>query len=207
MDHAKPFLVAKGPLVVVQKWPVEEALHIGAVCNCAFGRQEVVGDELGARGVIDRAVLYFVVPCHSVLGDIDRQVAEIVTGSTGQKVVEPVWVNFPAHLGRSVAAEEADPSALIHHCRRAIALRHAHKALSVGGHTPLQTAGNIVYFTRIFEGTEIFCAFNVGNDAGNVALPKGDWTAIAADIGGAQDIASGHVKLYAWQVCIATRKA
>lgn len=112
-----------------------------------------------------------------------------------------------AHLGRSVAAEEADPSALIHHYRRAIALRHAHKALSVGEHTPLQAAGNIVYFTRSFEGAEIFCAFNVGDDLGDVAMPKGDWTAIAADIGGAQDIASGRVKLDAWQVCIATRKA
>jgi len=112
-----------------------------------------------------------------------------------------------AHLGRSVAAEEADPSALIHHYRRAIALRHAHKALSVGEHTPLQAAGNIVYFTRSFEGAEIFCAFSVGDDLGDVAMPKGDWTAIAADIGGAQDIASGRVKLDAWQVCIATRKA
>ena len=112
-----------------------------------------------------------------------------------------------AHLGRSVAAEEADPSALIHHYRRAIALRHAHKALSVGEHTPLQAAGNIVYFMRSFEGAEIFCAFSVGDDLGDVAMPKGDWTAIAADIGGAQDIASGRVKLDAWQVCIATRKA
>jgi len=112
-----------------------------------------------------------------------------------------------AHLGLSVAAEENDPSALIHHYRRAIALRHAHKALAVGDHTPLQAAGNIVYFTRSFEGEEIFCAFNVGNEAGEVAMPKGDWTAIGADIGGAQDVASGRVKLDGWQVCIATRKA
>ncbi|MDB9838520.1 alpha-amylase family glycosyl hydrolase [bacterium] len=110
-----------------------------------------------------------------------------------------------AHLGRSVAAQEADPAALIHHYRRAIALRHAHPALGKGDHSPIQSAGNVVYFTRTDGAEEMLCAFNVGDTDASVTAPKGDWTPIAADLNGAQTITDGVVKLAPWQVCIATR--
>lgn len=112
-----------------------------------------------------------------------------------------------AHLGRSVMAQEADPAALIHHYRRAIALRHAHPALAKGDHSPIQIAGNIVYFTRMDGHEELLCAFNVGETTAEVTVPKGDWTLIAADLDGAQTIENGLVTLNPWQVCIATRGA
>jgi len=111
------------------------------------------------------------------------------------------------HLGLSVAAQEADPTALIHHYRRAIALRHAHSALAKGAHSPIQSAGNVVFFTRTDGAEDLLCVFNVGHEPAEVTLPKGKWTPIAADLGGAQDIAQNNVKLKPWQVCIATRSA
>ncbi len=110
-----------------------------------------------------------------------------------------------AHLGQSVAAQEADPTALIHHYRRAIALRHAHSALAKGSHAPIQTDGNVVYFTRQDAGEDVLCVFNVGDSSARTRLPAGNWTPIAADLGGVQEIADGQVALDPWQVCIATR--
>ncbi|MDG1375608.1 MAG: alpha-amylase family glycosyl hydrolase [Yoonia sp.] len=112
-----------------------------------------------------------------------------------------------AHLGRSVAVAEEDPTAIIHHYRRAIALRHAHGALTKGGHSPLKSVGNVVYFTRQADDDELLCVFNVGDTPAVVDVPEGNWTPIAADLGGAQDVTDGQVSLAPWQVCIATRNA
>ena len=112
-----------------------------------------------------------------------------------------------SHLGRSVAAQEADPAALIHHYRRAIALRHARTALAKGEHSPIQSAGNVVYFTRMDGVEELLCVFNVGDAAAEVTVPNGPWKPIAADLGGAQSVVDGLVKLDPWQVCIAIRSA
>ena len=113
----------------------------------------------------------------------------------------------PAHLGRAVAVAEEDPTAIIHHYRRAIALRHAHAALTKGDHSPLKTVGNVVYFTRQADEEELLCIFNVGDTPAVVDVPEGNWTAIAADLGGAQDLTHDQVNLAPWQVCIATRNA
>ena len=112
-----------------------------------------------------------------------------------------------AHLGRSVAVAEEDPTAIIHHYRRAIALRHDHGALTKGGHSPLKSVGNVVYFTRQADDDELLCVFNVGDTPAVVDVPEGNWTPIAADLGGAQDVTDGQVSLAPWQVCIATRNA
>lgn len=111
-----------------------------------------------------------------------------------------------AHLAMSVAEQERDGDALIHHYRRAIGFRQANPALSVGKHTAVTATGNVIHFTRLHDGTEIFCAFNVSNTACQIAMPEGDWTQIGADLGSAKADADGQVKLGPWQTCLASRR-
>src|SRR6056297_1641508 len=82
------------------------------------------------------------------------------------------------HLHMAAAIQEDDPGALIHHYRKAIAFRHSHEALSIGAHSAVKSKGDVVYFTRTYEGQEIFCAFNVSDTPSDFDLPAGDWTPI-----------------------------
>ncbi|WP_458790664.1 alpha-amylase family glycosyl hydrolase [Yoonia sp. MH D7] len=112
----------------------------------------------------------------------------------------------PAQLGLSVATQEADASALLHHYRRAITFRQAHAALAIGGHTAVTALGNVIRFTRTDADTEIFCAFNVSDAPAEVELPSGDWEQIGADLG-AVALAAGPLALGPWQTCLAARRS
>ncbi|SMX31372.1 alpha-amylase family glycosyl hydrolase [Octadecabacter ascidiaceicola] len=124
--------------------------------------------------------------------------------STADKPWLPV---SSAHTQMSVAVQEDDPEALIHHYRRAIALRNANPALAKGEHDGVKADGSVVYFTRSLDGERIFCAFNLGEDAAGVALPSGSWTAIAQDLGGADVPVGDTLTLGPWQVFVATAPA
>jgi len=109
----------------------------------------------------------------------------------------------PEHLARNVAAENDDPAALIHHYRRAIALRHAHPALSRGSHSGVRASGSVVHFIRTHDGETILCAFNLGDQPAGFTPPPGNWQAIGADLGA---VAPGHaatLELGPWQACLA----
>lgn len=108
------------------------------------------------------------------------------------------------HTQKSVAVQEDDPDALIHHYRRAIALRHAHPVLAKGDHDGVKAAGDIVYFTRMLDGTQVFCAFNMGDGTADLAMPNGNWTAIAPDLGGIAVPSGDTLTLGPWRVFIAT---
>ena len=111
-----------------------------------------------------------------------------------------------AHLGLSVASQEDDPGALLHHYRRAIAFRQAHAGLRTGAHTAVTASGDVVHFTRSDAASEIFCAFNVSDTAAAIAIPAGDWTPIGAALGAVDLPGDGHLHLGPWQVCLAQRR-
>ena len=109
------------------------------------------------------------------------------------------------HTQMSVAVQEDDPDALLHHYRRAIALRHDNPALAKGDHDGVKATGDIVHFTRTLDGEAIFCAFNLGDENASLALPSGEWTAIGQDVGGIDAPAGDTLNLGPWQAFIATR--
>jgi alpha-glucosidase len=116
------------------------------------------------------------------------------------------WLPMPSeHLGLSVAAQEADAGAILHHYRRAIALRHAHPALLRGAQTGMRCAGDVLVFQRHTGDETLFCAFNIGGEVAEVSLPAGQWMPIGAELGAVAADAVGKVKLGPWQYCLAAR--
>ena len=107
------------------------------------------------------------------------------------------------HLNRTVAHQEEDPAAILHHYRRAIAFRHAQPALAKGDHDGVQSTGTIVHFTRSHEGTTIFCAFNLSDQPATMDMPLGNWAQIGLELGSAGPQADGKLHLGPWQPCLA----
>jgi len=120
--------------------------------------------------------------------------------SSGPQTWLPVSTD---HVHKSVSEQEDDPTAMIHHYRRAIALRRTHPALSKGDHDGVQATGNIVYFTRTFGDQSIFCAFNLSDTPAEMATPKGTLDVIGLDVGGAATPKSATLNLDPWQPFIA----
>ena len=111
----------------------------------------------------------------------------------------------PQHVAQSVAAQETDAGAILHHYRRAIAFRHAHTALVDGAQKELTVAGDAVHFMRENAREAIFCAFNLSENDTTVTVPAGTWQNISKNLGGADVGAHGRTRLKAWQCCIATK--
>ncbi|QLQ18488.1 MAG: alpha glucosidase [Exiguobacterium profundum] len=121
--------------------------------------------------------------------------------SSGEKAWLPVTA---PHRARAVAAEEADPTAILHHYRRALAFRRAHAALRDGAQTGMTVAGDVISFLRATVDEALFCAFNLGEAAAEVALPRGDWVQVGADLGSVAPMA-GKAALLTWGCCLARR--
>ncbi|SMX35989.1 beta-galactosidase BglA [Maliponia aquimaris] len=111
------------------------------------------------------------------------------------------------HLDHAVAVQEADPGALIHHYRKAIAFRAAHPALVKGAHDKVQATGSIVHFTRMYDGEEVFVAVNLGHDPAVMEMPAGDWMQVGQELGSATVAPDGKLHLGPWQPALARRKA
>ncbi|GLO75207.1 putative alpha-glucosidase [Phaeobacter italicus] len=129
------------------------------------------------------------------------------SNSTGGFTEGKPWLPVsPEHLTLSVASQEADPEAMLHLYRRAIALRKAHPALAVGTHDQLRAEGNVAFFTRQDRDEVIFCAFNLGDTEAEITLPEGTWQKPNTDIALA-DLPTGgaRVVLAPWQACLAVR--
>ncbi len=116
------------------------------------------------------------------------------------------WLPVPSeHLRHSVAASEADPTSLVHHYRKAIGFRHAHRALMRGSMTDMAADGNVLSFIRR-EGNEIiFCAFNLSNEPAYTKLPTGSWAQIGQELNCSHAGADGVVNLGPWQPCLALK--
>jgi alpha-glucosidase len=109
------------------------------------------------------------------------------------------------HLSRAVAIQDQDPTALLHHYRRAIAFRTANPALSKGALTAMRANNDVLSFVRTKGPEEIFCAFNLRDAPGSVTLPEGNWQQIGAELGSAAISATNIVNLQPWQPCLARR--
>ncbi|QQA44954.1 DUF3459 domain-containing protein [Pelagovum pacificum] len=111
------------------------------------------------------------------------------------------------HLHNTVANQESDPEGMIHHYRRAIALRHRYPMLMKGGHSGVRHEGDVVYFSRDHEGEEMFCAFNISDEPNSFVLPDGTWTQVGEELGSAGWDDSGTMRLEPWQVVLAVRNS
>ncbi|TMM54158.1 alpha-amylase family glycosyl hydrolase [Sulfitobacter sabulilitoris] len=110
------------------------------------------------------------------------------------------------HLNRSVSMQEAEPGAILHHYRRAIAFRRAHPALRKGDHDGVFAYGDVLHFTRTHQGETLFCAFNLSDTPSVHGLPAGRWDTIGQDIGCANPSPDGRLHLGPWQACIAIKR-
>ncbi len=109
------------------------------------------------------------------------------------------------HLGLAVEAAEADPGALLHHYRRAIAYRHAHAALRAGEMVDMRVQGQVLSFIRRDAGEEIFFALNMGEEPATIAPPAGAWHPSGLELNSAHPGIDGNLHLAHWQPCILLR--
>ena len=109
------------------------------------------------------------------------------------------------HLHKAASEQENDPSALIHHYRRAIALRRAHPALAKGTMENLRAEGDVVIFERVLGGIRLFCAFNMGDATAAIAPGQGTWHQIGAELGSIAPGADGLIHLPPWGTALAQK--
>ena len=110
------------------------------------------------------------------------------------------------HVNLAVDAQERAPDALLHHYRRAIAFRRAHKALVRGSLRDLHVAGDTLSFVRETEGETLFCAFNLGHDPVTLHLPEGHWVTVGQELNSSGPGEDGLVHLGPWQPCLVQKR-
>jgi alpha-glucosidase len=110
------------------------------------------------------------------------------------------------HIGLSVDTQERAPDALLHHYRRAIALRHAHRALSRGVMRDLHVSGDTLSFIREEAGEVMFCAFNLSHHPTTIYLPDGNWTVVGQELNSSGPGEDGLVHLGPWQPCLVLKR-
>ncbi|MFY0622490.1 MAG: DUF3459 domain-containing protein [Pelagimonas sp.] len=108
------------------------------------------------------------------------------------------------HVARSVAVQEQDPEAILHHYRRAIAFRSSQPALVKGLHSDLDVTGEVFSFRRSHDGETLFCAFNLSDAPGDIEMPAGHWETVGDTVGSASAEA-GKLRLGPWQFAIAKK--
>ncbi len=111
------------------------------------------------------------------------------------------------HMHMTVSQQEADPGALIHHYRRAIAFRHAYPVLAKGEHDGVKVVGDVIYFTRFDATTKLFCAFNMSDTPSEFTPPAGNWQVIGEELGSAHVSSDGKLHLGPWQPFFAVLSA
>ncbi len=109
------------------------------------------------------------------------------------------------HMHSSVAAQEAEPGAILHHYRKAIAFRKAHRALTKGAHESISVTGDVLHFIRTHPTETLFCAFNMSDTPSHGALPPGRWQTIGYELGSATPYQEGNLHFGPWQVCLALK--
>ncbi|UWQ94307.1 alpha-glucosidase family protein [Rhodobacteraceae bacterium M385] len=111
------------------------------------------------------------------------------------------------HLSHCVAAQEEDPGSLLHHYRRAIGFRHAHKALSKGTHADVTAQGDVLHFTRTQGDETVFVAVNLSGEPAVIDAPAGNWVQIGQELGSTGPAPDGKLHLGPWQPALALRVA
>ncbi len=116
------------------------------------------------------------------------------------------WLPVSAdHLPRAAALQEADPGALLHHYRRAIAFRRAHPALVKGAHDKVRASGSIVHFQRSHGAETLFVAVNLSAEPAVMDMPEGRWQQVGQELGATGPAPDGRLHLGPWQPALAVR--
>ena len=122
-------------------------------------------------------------------------------GNGGFSTAKP-WLPVPAeHLGRALSAQEADPSALLHFYRAAIAFRADHPVFRSGEIADLTATDGLLTFTRDGAGERVWVAVNLTDHPVDTPVPPGNWTALGGKIG-AVPVAKGKLALGPWQFAL-----
>ena len=111
----------------------------------------------------------------------------------------------PEHMAASVSRQEEDPSAILHHYRRAIAFRHAHPVLAGGIQRDMAADGDVLTFIREDDTCEMFCAFNLSETGAELSLPGSGWQPVGGGLNSGHPGADDIVYLGPWQPCLAVR--
>ncbi|WP_170431963.1 alpha-amylase family glycosyl hydrolase [Ruegeria arenilitoris] len=122
---------------------------------------------------------------------------------SGFSTGEPWLPVSAAQSEKAVDRLEADRQSMLHHYRRAIALRRAHPALASGVQSEMRQVGSVLMFQRENASESVFCAFNLGAEAKRVDLPEGNWRVLGQDLGGVDG--EGSVTLRPAQFCLMVR--
>lgn len=77
------------------------------------------------------------------------------------------------HALLAVARQDGDPTSLLNWTRRLVALRQAQPALRLGALDIIQAAGDLLIFTREWQGETLLCAFNLGATVQSWTPPAG----------------------------------
>jgi alpha-glucosidase len=118
----------------------------------------------------------------------------------------PPWLPVSAeHKQRAVSVQEMDNDSLLHHYRRAIALRQHHPTIVLGDIEFLDAGDNVLCFVRHQNDVTICCLFNMSDAVAEVSLPRGQWRNLNTGIGIAEIPASGLLRLGAWQAALAIK--
>jgi alpha-glucosidase len=93
--------------------------------------------------------------------------------SAGFTTVTP-WLPVAANYARQNIAEQSrDPGSIYRLYRRLVALRREQPALRQGSYRPIAANGDLLLYTREFEGDRIFVVLNLGSKPTAVAVPTG----------------------------------
>ena len=96
----------------------------------------------------------------------------------GFSSAEPWLPVDAAHRPLAVDRQEAEPESMLHFTRRLIALRKARPALRLGALRPVAVPSPLLAFERGEGPDRLLCAFNLGDETPDWALPDG-WRVVA----------------------------
>ncbi len=81
----------------------------------------------------------------------------------------------PQHLPVAVSTQENNAFSMLAHYRRMISFRKSHPAIMKGTMELNAPEGSVISFFRRDADETFFCAFNMGAEAQDIALPDGEW--------------------------------
>ena len=110
----------------------------------------------------------------------------------GFSPVEPWLPVDPVHVQLAVDRQEADPASMLHLTRRLVAFRKDSVALRHGSVRAVGAPEGVLAFERAHGGERLLCAFNLGQEATDWALPEG-WAIVEGVNGGRE----GHLPRHA----------
>ncbi len=90
------------------------------------------------------------------------------------------WLPTPVeHLPKAVDRQAGNPRSVLELYRRFLAFRKRHAAFAKGTIAFFEPENSILAFTRHYEGETLLCLFNMSGEPGAIALPAGNWQALA----------------------------